>query len=405
MSCAGTKEAVRNIHYIKLGDSKVRKNICTSYLEGHDKSRPGIFLGFYEASEEHIRAAIAKEKQGGDCEGGNPVEMYWDDVCNDLGSGSAATRGAAVIRIVCMASQDDIFFTFHKNKLWWCRPAGSPGENIDFESGRKGAEYPENAKRRSDLVRRISADGWRSTSLDGIGLDEWKISGRLIRKQMVQSTLASLKEKEDRELFLWTVGLAPDTEYQDFMKVHSELEKCMRTAIKRLSPTDFETLVDMILVNNGWIRAGGIGGNTKDIDGEYVKPITGEHVVVQDKSSLSMSILVEAIPKLFYYSRGDERNGSGNGEDDRPIPYLVYHTYTKSKKGKREEFSIDDVRRHSKSALAKADVTDDVADAWIARLRILDVGQLAHLAMDQTIIDWLMKNAFGHIAQEQESDL
>lgn len=386
----------RNIYYIKMGAGINREEVCGRYLTGNPES-DGIFLGWNEAREEQIRQSIGNElamrSKCGDKELSNDeIRECWNPVLSDLGrvimNDGVRTRAMNNIRDVCMATENDIFFTFHDGRMWWCHPLGEAGKNVLFNEPLYRAQLEElgrklNAKiRMSDLIRR--SDGWKDSRISGELLEERSISGRLTRKQMIQGTMARLHDKNedlsgapsDKSLFLWTIGLEKDREFAKFNITLDALRKMIEKAITRLNPTDFENFVDMILVKNGWLRVGGIGKNIKSIDGEYIKPITGEHVFVQVKACLSKAELLDAAPALYEISGINDRTS---------ISYIIFHTLSGIPEGGIKSTLLDDAG------------SDEAYMEWIERLMILDGEALSELSIQSDIIDWLRKTAFPFI--------
>lgn len=61
--------------------------------------------------------------------------------------------------------------------------------------------------------------------------------------------------------------------------------------MKRLSPKDFEGIVDLILSRSGWTRIAKLGGTTYGVDGEVENPAIGEIAFVQVKSQATQGAL------------------------------------------------------------------------------------------------------------------
>ena len=396
----------RQIFYIKMGAGSIRDTICRKYLN-ENCELPGIFIGWNEARKEKIQESIENElnmKNEGYSLSDKDVKKCWNPVLADLGrmiaNDSVRTRAMKNIRDVCMATEDDIFFTFHEGRMWWCHPLGESGKNIVFNeriSNENDLEkisaelkskpaYQNEDIRWSDLIR--PADGWKCTNISGEILFERNISGRLTRKQMIQGTMARLHEvnedvpgaPSDHQLFLWTIGFEEDTVFADFDYTLSNLTRMIKSAISRLNPKDFESLTDMIFVKNGWIRIGGIGSNIKNIDGEYVKPITKETVFIQVKALLSRKELIDSVRALYDHSLGLDKSA---------YQYIVYHTLSDNltSKDSLREFILDyRDKETNKPIIADED--------WVKRLQFLDRDDLAELSLQSDIIQWLRRTAF-----------
>ena len=132
---------MNKIFCIKMGSSENRKKICQKYLSPESK-KSGIMLGFNEADEESINKAIDAELALESNASDEEKIKCWKDVdesimqcvnkTNDKIKPMTVTKARNVIRNVCMADESDIFFTFYDGFLWWCKPLGGPGEEIEF---------------------------------------------------------------------------------------------------------------------------------------------------------------------------------------------------------------------------------------------------------------------------------
>lgn len=69
--------------------------------------------------------------------------------------------------------------------------------------------------------------------------------------------------------------------------------------MRRLTPGDFELLVDLIFAASGWRRLGGVGGTAKLVDMELLLPTTGERAFVQVKSEAKQKEFNEEYAETF----------------------------------------------------------------------------------------------------------
>jgi hypothetical protein len=76
-------------------------------------------------------------------------------------------------------------------------------------------------------------------------------------------------------------------------EAESALLKANISLMRRLTPQDFELLVDLALSASGWRRIGVVGKTQKTVDIELVLPTTGERAFVQVKSEANNSSLAE----------------------------------------------------------------------------------------------------------------
>jgi hypothetical protein len=75
--------------------------------------------------------------------------------------------------------------------------------------------------------------------------------------------------------------------------------------IKRLSPKDFEQLIDLVLARTGWIRISTIGKSREGIDIEAENVTAGEIAFVQVKSCATQKVLNDYIDRFRrdFYAR------------------------------------------------------------------------------------------------------
>lgn len=77
-----------------------------------------------------------------------------------------------------------------------------------------------------------------------------------------------------------------------------EYERAVLKMVQRLSPKDFEQLIDHILVRTGWTRISKLGGVSEGIDIEAENLAVGEIAFVQVKSSANQQVLDDYIERF-----------------------------------------------------------------------------------------------------------
>lgn len=385
---------MNKIFCIKMGSSENRKKICQKYLSPESK-KSGIMLGFNEADEESINKAIDAELALESNASDEEKIKCWKDVdesimqcvnkTNDKIKPMTVTKARNVIRNVCMADESDIFFTFYDGFLWWCKPLGGPGEEIEF-CKEMVIENNIEGRRKSDLIRKTSK--WKKTSIDGKRtLDEWRICGQLRRKQMVQSTMYKLKDESDIKLFKWTIGSDVCKELGEFDENLKKIKAQLCKAIGLLSPTDFEAFVDMVFTQSGLKRVGRSGSNVKAIDGEYQFPfnsknliskgiseISGKTIYVQDKAKLNEKGLKDAVESLYELLSGMENT----------IIIIAFHTWENNKMEIHD--ALDKIEDSDLKNWAKEKIQfcgcKDLVDMWLAATGIPWLRKTAYAAME-----------------------
>ena len=75
-------------------------------------------------------------------------------------------------------------------------------------------------------------------------------------------------------------------------------ERAVHTIVKRLSPKDFEQLIDLILARTGWTRISTPGPAREGIDVEAENLTTNEKAFVQVKSSAGQKVFDDYIERF-----------------------------------------------------------------------------------------------------------
>lgn len=274
-----TTVTASSIHYIKLGQ---RGDWETESL------RDGVLrFGYREAPHD---LCVRGDWQG--------VQEAMKAARN--GNAGAAARDVKQIRAFYEADEHSIFITFVGGPLYWCRPTG-PVELLD-----------------DDNRRRLTAEGWRNTSIGGTLLSADRLSGRLLKVQMFRGTICDVKAG-DYLLRKLSDQLSPE------VATAEEAERALIQAIvglmRLLTWQDFELLVDLVFSSSGWRRISQVGGTQKTIDLELILPSTKERAFVQVKSEATPAALKDYTARLAE-SEAYERM------------FFVYHTGNVSGDGK-----------------------------------------------------------------------
>ena len=147
---------------------------------------------------------------------------------------------------------------------------------------------------------------------------------------------------------------------------------------------------------------GGVGSNTKAIDGKYKTPVTNKNVYVQVKASLSKEELRRAVIALYEQMGNDEDAGA----------YLVYHSLSLGKSLNRmtvdmfmeymmenkEElfFESEDKKQERINEGKRADFSK-----WLrGNFKLMGRTELAKLSFHSNIIRWLKESAYAVLTGE-----
>jgi len=190
------------------------------------------------------------------------VKAFWTE---RRGNEGTATNDTRQIRTFFEASEDDIFVTFSKGYLWWCRPTGTPVVLRDDDDARL----------------RQTVDGWQNTSIGGEPLLVSRLSGKLTKTQMYQGTIC---EVEERAYLLRRINDQKTPELAEAEATEQVLIKQTLAMVRLLTPKDFELMVELIFSHSGWQRQSSTGGSQKTLDLDLLLPTTRERAFVQVKS-------------------------------------------------------------------------------------------------------------------------
>jgi restriction endonuclease len=230
-------------YFIKLGEGGTWESSCLS---------EGTIRFGYHATPQDLCVQGQWER----------VRAFWAQRRAKEGT---ATNDARQIRTFFEASEDDIFVTFSKSYLWWCRPYGVPV----FHSAEDGSRL------------RQTVDGWRNTSIGGEPLLVSRLSGKLTKTQMYQGTIC---EVEERAYLLRRINDQQTPEVLEAEATEQILTKQILAMIRLLTPKDFELMVELIFSRSGWQRQSSTGGSQKTVDLDLLLPTTRERAFVQVKS-------------------------------------------------------------------------------------------------------------------------
>jgi hypothetical protein len=171
------------------------------------------------------------------------------------------------------ASPDTIWFTFHRQAIWWCfSQPGVAEDGFDLEPG-------------AHRYRRVDG-GWSGRSLAGRDLWVAETTGKLTKKQGYRGTLLTLKGQDLRRLKDRICGRFA-REALAIDKHKSDLVLALAKAIETLNEYDFENLADLVLSRAGLQRSTPVGATQKTIDFEGSALFSAEQIHVQVKAGLA----------------------------------------------------------------------------------------------------------------------
>ena len=246
----------------------------------------------------------------------------WDDIkarikqsFDNENKKNGATQDYNALRRICEATQDEVFITFHNNRMYWCQAANGP---IDEDSESK--------------FRRC-INGWSSEPIGGgepFNISD--ISGYLTKTQGFQGTSCLLDDDQIKILR----RLINNKKKDSTKNVESLKIKIIETVVlllKDLHWKDCEILADLIFQRSGWQRISMHGENMKSIDMQYIEPITGNRYDVQVKSGADKKIFHKYVSELkshetckFYFITFNPDKSLMEVVSDNPTIEILYGT-------------------------------------------------------------------------------
>ncbi len=195
----------------------------------------------------------------------------------------AATRDLSQIADVIEEPGRHIWITFEDGCMWWCTLRNGPTINPEGESEALGHFW-------------LACDQpWSNRSLGGRTLSITDLSGRVTSTAGFRGTLCTPKAEPE---ILRILSDQKDEDAVALERARDKHEAAAEKAIQKLSPQDFEHLVDLVLVRSGWVRVSTLGGVLEGIDLEVKNAAVDETAFVQVKSAADQSVLDDYVERF-----------------------------------------------------------------------------------------------------------
>lgn len=286
--------------------------------------------GCWEKSciEEENTIRFGYEGKHAECLLGEWDKLYdfWFSNRKDAG---AATRDVNQIRDFYELSDSDIWITFYKRKLYWCKAEKAITELGD-----------------GTRIRKVIGK-WNSYSVNGKPLAIENIDGRVTKVQGFRGTICTVNQSE---YLVRKINGQDQPDVEKAKESLSELKKDLRTLVQGLWWKDFELLVDLIFTKSGWQRISVLGKTEKDIDIDIFSPVTRKRAFVQIKTATTPNEIDSYYDRFKAYDQYDEM-------------YMVYHTLN-------------------------GNVSEKIATDFSVHL--IDIERISELVIHTGLIDWLM---------------
>lgn len=260
------------IRYIKLGRGGIWEQSCI-------ENEGTIRLGY--------PSPLHNECLAGEWD---KVRIFWLNARN--GNEGAAARDISQIRDFYECSEDDIWITFYKRKMYWCR---AECEVCELPDG-------------SRIRKAIGA--WSCKTEDGSILAIERIDGRVTKVQGFRGTICNATMPQ---YLMRKIRGEPEPDVLTAKESLRKLELNVKGLIQGLWWKDFELLVDLLFSRAGWQRMSVVGKTEKGIDLDIVLPVSNRRAFVQVKSQTSPSEIKSCYDTYRAYDQYDEM-------------YMVFHS-------------------------------------------------------------------------------
>lgn len=176
-----------------------------------------------------------------------------------------------------------VWITFEDDCLWWCTVRDGVAANPDGETAVSGHFWL------------TCSRPWSNTSLTGRLLATSELPGTVTTTKGFRATVCTPK---DSEAILRLIKGETDKDAINSADRRREYELAVHKIVQRLSPQDFEHLIDLILAGTGWERIAVLGGTREGIDVEAENPAADEIAFVQVKSSAGQDVLDDYVERF-----------------------------------------------------------------------------------------------------------
>lgn len=297
------------IRYIKLGHGGCWEKSC---IEEDGTIRLGYESPFHK-----------------ECAEGNwgKVREFWLE--KRSGSETAASNDVSQIKDFYELSEDDIWITFYKRKMYWCRSEAVVKELDDGTRVRK------------------AINGWSCTDVKGALLSIENIDGRITKVQGFRGTICGVGMPE---YLLRKIGGETQPDVLNAKASLQNLERDVEALIKGLWWKDFELLVELIFSRAGWQRMSVVGKTEKEIDLDVMLPVSNRRAFVQVKSQTTPAEIKSCYEAYLTYGQYNEM-------------YMVFHSL--------------------QGELTQVDIEAESLHLW-------DCSKLASLVVRSGLTEWLI---------------
>jgi len=234
-----------------------------------------------------------------------------------FGTRQGATQDFNALCDLLDAPSKHIWVTFEDGCMWWCTALDGAVVNPNGESSEKGNFW-------------LACNRpWSNQSLKGRLLAVSDLPGTVTRTAGFKATVCTPK---DWQAVIRIVRDVKDPDAIAATNARRDYQRAVLKMVKRLSPKDFEQLIDLILARTGWACISRLAPSREGVDVEAENPAIDEKAFVQVKSSASQQVLNDYIERFKQrrklYARMIFAVHSPTGELKPPADIQVVQVWT-----------------------------------------------------------------------------
>jgi hypothetical protein len=201
----------------------------------------------------------------------------------EFGPRPGATQDFNALRDLLDTPSKHVWTTFEDGCMWWCTVHDGAIVNPHGEGIEKGNFWL--------ACNRL----WSNRTIGGRLLAISDLPGTVTTTGGFKGTVCTPKAWE---AILRIIQDEKDPDVANTVDARSAYQGGVLKMVKRLSPKDFEQLIDLILARTGWTRISTLGKTLEGIDLEAENLAVGEIAFVQVKSSATQKVLDDYIGRF-----------------------------------------------------------------------------------------------------------
>jgi hypothetical protein len=192
------------------------------------------------------------------------------------GSKRGATQDFNQLNDLLNTPSQHVWMTFEDRYMWWCTVRDGATVNPEGESTNRGNFWL------------VCDRPWSNRSCNGKLLAMTDLPGTVTTVAGFKGTVCTPKAWLE---ILRIIQDETDPDAALAAVARGNYKQAVEKLVKRLSPQDFEQLIDLILARTGWARISTLGKQLKGIDLEVKNRTADEIAFVQVKSSANQAVL------------------------------------------------------------------------------------------------------------------